>query len=342
MLKLLGLFILVGGLWYGIGAAMTQDSKGAIIGVFIGIIGLLITWKAEGKNKKEHLSSFPLPRGLKEPSSPLLSPSTTRVNVTQVSTNKKLKIALLIFLVVLVAIVGTVVWAEFVTGGARKQTQKLDKNTPTAIDSTAERLLKQGQSGEKEAASVPEPDRTEQQAKEEPGQTQSEATDENENVPIIVRYLNFKFEDLFIGMTKTIFLNNHTDAIAIPQKDTNKKIGIFQYMEKYRSASALVSFLDDKVYSIAIIYAADNIADGVGMQTLYARLVPKIGPPTEQRTPNPVGEDDISQEVKWELLKREFILTKYNKEGTITLVIRDTDKFDTIATRKESTKDVGF
>lgn len=51
MLKFLGLFILVGGLWYGIGAAMTHDSKGAIIGVFIGVIGILITWKAEGKKK---------------------------------------------------------------------------------------------------------------------------------------------------------------------------------------------------------------------------------------------------------------------------------------------------
>src|SRR5271157_4310252 len=57
MLKLLGLFILVGGLWYGIGAAMTNDSKGAIIGVFIGIMGLLITWKVEGK-KKHSISSL--------------------------------------------------------------------------------------------------------------------------------------------------------------------------------------------------------------------------------------------------------------------------------------------
>jgi|BogFormECP12_OM1_1039635.scaffolds.fasta_scaffold145801_1 hypothetical protein len=51
MLKFLGLFILVGGLWYGIGAAMTHDSKGGIIGVFVGIIGLLIIWKTEGKKK---------------------------------------------------------------------------------------------------------------------------------------------------------------------------------------------------------------------------------------------------------------------------------------------------
>jgi hypothetical protein len=51
MLKFIGLVILVVGLWYAIGALVSHDHKGAFIGTIIGIVGLLITWKVEGKKR---------------------------------------------------------------------------------------------------------------------------------------------------------------------------------------------------------------------------------------------------------------------------------------------------
>lgn len=156
---------------------------------------------------------------------------------------------------------------------------------------------------------------------------------------------DFKFEDLKIGMTLGHFKKAHPDAEEFPAKDIEHEIGVYQYLAVMKTAAAAAcSFLDDTLYSIGIFYNEEECHEIGGLQTLYNRLVERLGSETSfENKKEETKENGIKQEITWEFKTRTFVLTSYYNEKTpITFVFRNSMKYDSINKRRESKANLGF
>ena len=153
---------------------------------------------------------------------------------------------------------------------------------------------------------------------------------------------NFQFHGLTWG-SATAQMKSHFPSCAEQRDGTDESVGQHLYLVTAEGVdSAELSFLDDHLYKVRLLYTAVRCNEMGGWNIVLQRLVEKFGLADAKSKGSDTGDDDIIASYYWRFEEiTKYVSIDVYKTATVVEFVDLTALWD-VNGRKEKTVNLGF